>query len=269
MFLRIFKHLLPNARAWQLTINKRLREFFEGLTDLGNDSKTFFDEIWLDIFPETTRELDKWENQWGLSNTIVNEQDRRNRLDATWKALGGQSPRYIQDTLQASGFDVYLHKWWVPGTEPAIGVNTCVIARNPADFINDGAQPLEYDANDGGINMEDGDPNTAQDGSTIQPTAYLLVNKVFVPSLSVIGDAFITMIDGGTSAQDGGGINIYELKQYVIPVDTDKHHYFMYIGGQTFPEPAIIEASRRNEFETLCLKICPTQQWLGIIVNYS
>ncbi len=53
MFLNIFKHLLPNARAWRLTIDKQLRQFFDGLSRaLGDDIKLFFDEIWLLIYSE-------------------------------------------------------------------------------------------------------------------------------------------------------------------------------------------------------------------------
>ena len=130
-FLRVFKHLLPNARAWRLTVDKRLREFFSGLSGVGDSVKTFFDGIWLDIFPETTREIDAWEKQFGLPDTGITEQQRRDRLDATWKALGGQDPKYIQDTLRANGFDVYVHEWWEPGTEPEPGVKQCVTPRNP------------------------------------------------------------------------------------------------------------------------------------------
>ena len=34
-FLRVFKHLLPNARAWRITVDKKLRQFFEGLSGVG------------------------------------------------------------------------------------------------------------------------------------------------------------------------------------------------------------------------------------------
>lgn len=269
MFLRIFKHLLPNARAWRLTIDKKLRQFFEGLTGLGEDVNIFFDGVWLDIFPETTRQIPEWEKQFGLSNTIVNEQERRDRLDATWKALGGQSPRYIQDTLQAAGFDVYVHEWWVPGTEAAVNVKAAATARDPFLYLNDGIQPLQYYSVDGGADMQDGDIAKAMDGASIQPSGYPLVNKILIPSVDVIGDGSSEMIDGGINAQDGGFLTVYSLKLYELPADPTKYPYFLYIGGATFPDRANIPVSRRNEFETLCLKICPTQQWLGILVDYS
>lgn len=269
MFLRIFKHLLPNARAWQITVDKKLRQFFEGLTGLGEDVNIFFDGVWLDIFPETTREIPAWENQFGLSNTLTDEQERRDRLDATWKALGGQSPRYIQDTLRAAGFDVYVHDWWVPGSEAAVNVKAAATPRNPLLYLNDGTTPVQYLANDGGLDMQDGDLIVAMDGATVGATGYPLVNKIQIPSLSIIGDGSPLMFDGGVSAQDGTELTTYSPKQYVIPVDVTKYPYFLYIGGAVFPDHANVSASRRNEFETLCLKICPTQQWLGILVDYS
>ncbi len=126
-FLDIIKHLLPNAKAWVITIEKRLKEFFSGLTGLGEDAKEFTDDAWLDIFPQTTREISAWELQFGLGqvNTLT-EQQKRDRLAAAWSATGGQSPSYIQGVLQENGFDVYLHDWWVPGTEPLPGVVGCV-----------------------------------------------------------------------------------------------------------------------------------------------
>ena len=107
-------HLLPNARAWRLTITKTLRSFFEGLTYIWTDPREFIDLVWKDIDPATTRELDMWEEQFDLPNRGLTESERRDRLAAAWKASGGQSPRYLQDTLQAAGFEVYIHEWWDP-----------------------------------------------------------------------------------------------------------------------------------------------------------
>mgnify|MGYP000070512114 CR=1 FL=1 len=58
MFIDIFKHLLPNARAWRLTVEKQLRQFFEGLAEgtIG-DSKEFLDSVFNDLDPQLTRQL--------------------------------------------------------------------------------------------------------------------------------------------------------------------------------------------------------------------
>lgn len=272
IFFRVFQHLLPRARAWQLTIEKTLRSFFQGLAPTGSDARTFIDEVWLDIFPQTTREIDKWENQFALMNSGLTEQERRDRLDATWKALGGQDPTYIQDTLQAAGFNVFVHEWWEPSVEhPAGGsVNGDVtpVVRNPLTYLDDGTTPGAFLMFDGGVDAQDGDP-VSQDGGTATPQGYPLVNKILVSTVVTIGDGAAGMQDGAPIAQDGGLTTVYSFEQFVIPNDPTKWPFFLYIGGETFPDNASVPQSRRDEFEDLCLKICPLEQWLGILVTYS
>ena len=262
IFFRIFQHLLPNAKAWRLTTQKQLREFFEGLTGTGDDVRRFFDFIWLDIFPDTTRELSDWELQFGLPNTLLTEQERRDRLDATWKAIGGQSPRYLQDTLQAAGFDVYIHEWWeLPRTEPPT-------LRNPLTYLNDGSGAIQYVMNDGALEANDGNLES-NDGASLTPTGFVLVNQFDETVITAIGDGSLVMNDGSADANDGSFLTGFIPKQYIIPNDPTKWPYFLYIGGQIFPDHAIVPASRQNEFETLCMKLCPAQQWLGMLITYA
>ena len=177
-FLRIFKHLLPNARAWYITVDKKLRQFFVGLSSVGEDVKTFFDGVWLDIFPETTRELDSWETQFGLRDTGLTEQERRDRLIATWRALGGQDPTYVQATLRANGFDVYVHEWWEPGSEAAPGVKACATPRNPILHLRREFTGVSLLVECGEVFAACGE-TTAEAGNSLQPRGYPLVNKVF------------------------------------------------------------------------------------------
>ena len=110
-FLRTFEHLLPRAQAFRLTIQKQLREFFEGLAAEPAEIVTFTDDVYDDLFPETTRELDAWEEQFALAGG-TDEADRRQSLAGAWQAVGGQSPRYLQDVVQAAGFNFFIHEWW-------------------------------------------------------------------------------------------------------------------------------------------------------------
>lgn len=135
-FLRTFQQLLPDAAAWRLTAQKRLRSLFEGLAGGPQAARVFIDYVSDDLYPETTRELAAWESQFALRGN-GSDTDRRNALAAAWQATGGQSPRYLQDTLQAAGFDVFIHEWWSSGppyvardpnsytTQPLIGTVQC------------------------------------------------------------------------------------------------------------------------------------------------
>lgn len=236
----MIEHLLPNARAWRVTSDKSLRQFFVALSSIGVDVKEFVDLAWGDAFPATTRDLDSWEDQFALPNVGLSESERRERLDATWKALGGQDRKYIEDTLRAAGFDVYVHEWWIPGTEPAIGVMGPATARNPFLVIRPESTEagILYFGELGEVGAQLGEA-AIELGNQADPPGYPLVNKL--PS----------------------DIN------YLVPADTSKWPYILYIGGLNFGDVATVLPSRRDEFETLCLKICPTQQWLGMIVTYS
>lgn len=269
IFLRVFKHLLPRARAWRLTVDKKLRKFFEGLSGVSEEIKTYLDGVWLDIFPQDTRELSDWENQFGLPSTGLTEQQRRDRLAAAWKASGGQSPKYIQDTLRANGFDVYVHEWWEPGTEPTPGSATCATPRNPLMYIR-----REFT----GVTLlvECGEPlaacgeEFASSGNSLEPAGYPLVNKILrtVPDiLPLCGEE--TAACGEETALAGNHVAFRtEEQEYIVPRDPTKWPYFLYIGGETFGDIAQVDPKRKDEFERLCLKICPAQQWLGILVEY-
>lgn len=245
-FLKQIQHLLPNGRAWRLTATKKLRQFFEGLTGLGEDSKEFTDLVWLDAFPDTTRELGLWEAQFGINSDGISTAERRQRLTAAWQAVGGQSPRYIQDTLQAAGFDVYVHEWWDPADEPPVNFLTQVPARNPGAYLSP-----TFDEEVGG--------------------GYLLVNSLFTSRTVIIPRAGESGIQAGEALALAGNYLSFEdvPKEYAIPIDSGYWPFFLYIGGETFPDLAYLPPERRGEFEELCLKICPAHLWLGLLVAYN
>lgn len=261
-FLRLFQHLLPDGRAWRTTTDKRLRQFFQGLAVLPEDAKTSADSVWGDLLPETTDKLSDWEHQFGLPGNVTGEGGRRQRLAATWRSLaGGQSPRYIQDTLQTAGFDVYIHEWWEPSAPPT--------PRNPLLW-------LRRNSSGSALLVDCGEPEAlcgesfAEAGNGLEPPGYPLVNKIFksAPNLLVLCGAPEALC-GAPEALCGNYNETTETPQdYTVPDDPTKWPYFLYIGGQTFGTLAQVEPKRRDEFEALCLKICPTQQWLGILVEY-
>jgi hypothetical protein len=221
-------HLLPNARAWRITIEKTLRKFFEGLADGLTGPVEYFDDIYDDVFPGLTRNLAEYEAQFGLTPGSLTEQQRRDRLAAEWAATGGQSPAYIQSVIQSAGFtDVFIHEWWVPGT------NT---PRDPNVFITD--------------------------------PEFMLVNKreAWKPDfISYGGDYFYGDALSFYGGQNGNFL-AKELKE--IPSDPATFPFFLYFGGETYLDYADVPAARRDEFEALLLKLCPAQLWIGLRINY-
>ena len=104
----------------------------------------------------------------------------------------------------------------------------------------------------------------------MEPAGYPLVNKIFetVPDiLPLCGEA---VAEAGEDVALCGNYVAFRdvLRNYIVPNDPSKWPYFLYIGGETFGELAQVDPKRRDEFEALCLKICPAQQWLGILVEY-
>jgi hypothetical protein len=163
IFFRQIEHLLPNAAAWRITLAKTLRNFFEGLTGIGSDAKDFIDDVYGDVFPETTRELAEWEAQFGIEPNAV-EATRRLNLAAEWAATGGQSPSYIQGVLQTAGFDVYVHEWWSSGPSPWI-------PRNPRDYTDD---PLIGQVQCGETLAQCGEPTAVCNGLLANEPGYVV-----------------------------------------------------------------------------------------------
>lgn len=241
MIFRVFQHLLPDAKAWRLTIDKTLRRFFVGLAPPFEDVKDFADDIYSDLSPETTRELVAWEAQYGLTPALdAGDLERRQALAAAWRATGGQSPAYLQGVVQAAGFDLYIHEWWEPGGPP-------YVARDPRDYTqvptigtfqcyNGSGAPECLGYTVGGLPLH----NQPQCTNWLANEPGYLVNQ-----------------------------NLTLRAPPVVPDDPAKWPYFLYWGGETFGTRVEIPASRRAELERLLLKLCPTQQWLVLLVDYA
>lgn len=273
LFSRVYQRLLPRARAfffWQS--GSQLREFFEGLVGLPADARAFVDQMWSITRPSETDQLPEWEEQFALTNSGLTEVDRRTRLDAAWSTTGGQSPRYLQDVMQANGFDVYIHEWW---ELPVVG--GVPVARNPNTYLSDSDGPALISLC-GEADMRCGE-ETARCGQTIDPVGYLLVNKIRTSVTQFLGCGDPELVCSDKEPFEDPVQNFAFCGQplsvtsgsvpYVVPSDPDLWRHFLYWGGVTFPDQAAVDPLRRDEFEDLLLKLNPGQQWLGILVNYT
>lgn len=229
---RLIQHLLPRALAWSTTAQKRLRQYLEGLASLPSDARTFVDLVYLDLLPATSRELATWEKQFALSPG-GSEAERRAKLAATWAIQGRQSPDYIQRTLQAAGFDVYVHEWWESGPP--------YVARDPRDHTT---QPLI-----GLYQCESTSPWECFDSGP--------------------GDPLGPHCDNTLANDPGYLVNLDLTRRSPPPVPSDPSTwpYFLYIGGETFPDLALVLASRVAELKELLLRIVPAQQWIVLLID--
>lgn len=229
LFFRIIQHLLPDAAAWRTLTQKTLRWFFEGLAaGVPTDAKAYIDSVYGDMRPETTTALAEWEDNFGYEPAAT-DADRRLQLAAAWQAQGGQSPRHLEDTLQAAGFDVYVHEWWdepeaIPRTvrDPRAYTNVPLIGSMQCDEA--WAQCGEFDA---------------QCDAFLANDPMYLVNKDLTPRAPP-----------------------------VIPADPLRWRGFIYVGGATFPDHAAVDKSRRAEFERLLLKYRPTSRWVVELIDF-
>ena len=136
------KHLLSRSLAWTLPYNGFLRKYLEGLSEEPQAIKDFSDNVYLDIFPQTTREKELWERQFNLTGTGTDQQ-RRDNIAARWLAQGGQGKDYLEDVIHAAGFtNVFIHEWW---TEISPGVYE---AKNPNLYLSTSSAGVQFGQND-------------------------------------------------------------------------------------------------------------------------
>jgi hypothetical protein len=245
LHFRAFEHLVPRGLAFRLApVGKALRKLFEGLVPSFERERDFADDVYLDLFPSTTRELAEWEAQYGLEPAATdNEATRRAALAAEWAATGGQSPAYIEGVLQAAGFDVYVHEWWSSGPP--------YVARNPHDYTE---APLigDYQCTDDA----DDPPLCSELGDDFN------------------GDAYDQPQCSDVLANDPHYIVNLDLSRRApppIPLTNDEGlwHFFLYVGGETFPDLAVVPVERKASFERLIQKLKPAQQWVVTLITYD
>lgn len=215
-----------------------LRQLHEALSTAFANAIGFVQGVYGDINPETTRALEEWEKQFGLTPK-GDETERRLALAAEWAANGGQSPGYIQGVLHTAGFtDLFVFDWWEDGAPP-------YVARDPRDYTE---QPLI------GTWQCTGDP-----GAPL-PTQ---------PQCS----AFATQPQcNDWLANEVGYLVNKDLTRRPpppVPSDSNRWPFFYYVSSETFGVPASVSSDRRAELERLLLKISPAHMWIVTLIDYE
>lgn len=263
-YFKIIKSLLPKSEAFNLIIQKNITKFFEGLTALPDDFRTYIENIYLDIFPDDTRSIELWEEQFGISMPSSDDTIRRSNVDIAWKLKGGQSAVYLQGILQDAGFDVQVHEN-NPKIDPDIFIS--------AQFVMTCGMSTAVCGND--------------DAYAGRTGGFILANG-FVPDSSDLRDYLMTCggdgFDNVTAGQSVAVCGYFEQfiitpKSYSIPDDSDYWDNVFFIGGDATRDPVTheltaietvdIDIDRQSEFEKLILKIKPVNTWAGMLINYA
>jgi hypothetical protein len=109
-FFKVIKYLFPRSKAFRSVADNYFRKFLKGMAYGPDNIQEYLENIYGDLFPETTRELEKWENQFGVVFAKqYDENIRRNLLKSFWNInTGGQSVEYLQQILQLISPDFHV-----------------------------------------------------------------------------------------------------------------------------------------------------------------
>lgn len=165
---------------------------------------------------------------------------------------------YSEDDLIEIG-PQFVVEWFSPAVQP-------LTVKNPNTYLADGG-PTDSTSLDEPL-MECGEV-TALCGETIGARGFLLVNIVEQSTTLFLGCGDPQMECDEVLALCGEALSVtFDRFPYLIPTDVDEWRYILYVGAEVWPQVASVDLARQEEFESLLLRICPGQQWLGILVDY-
>ena len=165
MSIKLWQVVLPKSRAFNIRIDKTLRRFFKGLS-FNDDFRAQSDLNFLNLDPQKTQNLKKWEEQFLLLKTGLTEQQRRDRLASAWQLNGGQSPYYLQNILQQNGFDLFVYDWWLENDKYQKLIMNDSFSIMGGERAKMGSQFSIY-------------PSAIDPRAILQPPFYPLVNKIY------------------------------------------------------------------------------------------
>ena len=100
-FFDAIKLLFPRARAFELFITSIKRKIIKAFSALPEDIRHNAELVYMDLFPESTRVPEKWEETFAIYFTAGELSKRREIIDSLWKInTGGQSPDYLEQILR-------------------------------------------------------------------------------------------------------------------------------------------------------------------------
>lgn len=109
-WFKVISYLFPRSKAFRAVANNYFRKFISSVAYGPDDIQKYLEDVYGDLLPESTRELDKWEAQFGVVfASQYDESIRRKLLKSFWNInTGGQSTSYIQNILQLISIDFHV-----------------------------------------------------------------------------------------------------------------------------------------------------------------
>lgn len=211
------------------------------------DIKKILDQKYPDNSNFDELDTENWERVFGLTPSSTMTIEERNEVilarQSYSKVKERQTAEYIEDQLQANGFDVYVHENRFEATPYITQCGPSQCGFSQCGGTNDPVYP--YVAKE---------PETGWE-------------EICANSLDPAVDATIFDATPGTQcgvAQCGSSI-------CASPIQEDREtqlSYSFFIGGETYPNLADVPESRKNEFRELILKLKPAHLVAWLYINY-
>jgi hypothetical protein len=226
------RKLLPSGEAWTIPSGSGIAKVLEGLSGAFDRAKAFADLAYLDMFPDSTRELEEWKAEFGCyPHSDCPEELMRAYLANRSAERRGQSPSEMRAAFVAAGFDAYVHECWASRSP--------FTARDPRSYTT-APRIGQFRCAAAG----DGDARCGAPG--VRCNRFLANVTSYWDTLRWSGEA-----------------------PAPIPSDSDYWPFFIYIGGETFGTSFSIHSERWREFQWLVEQIKPARHWVVFNVTFT
>ena len=106
-FFETIKLLFPRARAFELFADNSKRRLMQGISELPENIRREAELAYFDLFPDTTRCPERWEEVFALFFTEAEFPKRRAILDSMWKMISGNNGlSFLESMLQCINKDI-------------------------------------------------------------------------------------------------------------------------------------------------------------------
>jgi uncharacterized protein YmfQ (DUF2313 family) len=250
--LRLTKKLYPTGRAFRIPAGGEIEKFHLALAESEeqafNDAVSILDSILPDNDNFSVEDAQQWEERLGMiSNPLVSLSDRKlaiiRKMNHPGDIQARQSWDYLQNSLQAAGFDVYIYE-----NIPELSIEQL--------FLN-------VSSGSGAV----GQQGLGQQGDFQQGSPYSVYHGLFEVAQQGIGQQ--------GDFQEGSYIYKNKVANY-IDEDLDKMFNFgsnyrstFYICDSVLGSFAEVDINRKEEFRQLILKIKPVQSIGILFINYA